>query len=145
MHFGANYAPITAFQEDQARWLVRLGVDVVAGHHPHDVQALEVRGRRVIFYSLGNYAWGAPGREMLRVGLLARLHLTPRIGRRPSRLVSVDLLPVVTQNRFVRFQPRRIRSTETGWLGSVLAESRRRGAQIIADEGGTAFRVVLPP
>lgn len=39
------------------RWLVDLGVDVVAGHHPHVQQPIERYGRGVIFYSMGNFVF----------------------------------------------------------------------------------------
>ena len=139
-----NYAPVTTAQEEDARWLASLGVDVVAGHHAHDVQPIELRGRTVIFYSLGNYAWGAPGHDVLRAGLLARLRIVPRDGARPPRVVAVDVIPIVTQNRIVHFQPRPLLADEMWWLDGVVAESRRRGADLQLSEDGATLELRLP-
>jgi hypothetical protein len=123
IHWGDNYKPVTDEQEDLGRWLIDQGVDVVAGHHPHDVQPVEVRGRGVIIYSLGNYAWGAIGHGHLRVGFLARL----RIDRASRRVAAVELVPIATQNRLVEYQPRPLQPDEWPWLDGVLAASRARG------------------
>ncbi len=141
VHWGDNYVGISDAQKSAGRWLTSLGVDVVAGHHSHDVQGVEVRGRRVILYSLGNYAWGTPGRRHMRIGLLARLRIAPRKGKTPGRLRGVELLPIVTQNRIVRFQPRRLRLRELGWLDKLLKPSRSLGTQLRVE--GTTVHVDL--
>jgi hypothetical protein len=135
VHWGKNYAGTTRFQRREGRWLLAQGVDVVAGHHAHDVQPVEVHGRRVILYSVGNYAWGGIGRGHLRVGLLARLRITPRQGSRPARLGAVELLPIATQNRIVHFQPRPLRTGERRWLDPLIEGSRALGTELRWNEG----------
>jgi poly-gamma-glutamate synthesis protein (capsule biosynthesis protein) len=56
------------------------GIDLIVGHHPHVVQAVELDGTSLIFYGLGNFMH--PGTaEMTRFGLcrdyglLAKVHL----------------------------------------------------------------------
>jgi poly-gamma-glutamate synthesis protein (capsule biosynthesis protein) len=142
VHWGENYAGVTADQEEAGRWLAGLGVDVVAGHHAHDVQPVELRGRSVICYSLGNYAWGTPGHAELRIGLLARLHISRWRGRDGGRVESVELLPLVTQNAIVKFQPRPLREDEREWLEPFLAGTRRYGTPVEMD--GTTLRIALP-
>ncbi|MBI5502573.1 MAG: CapA family protein [Deltaproteobacteria bacterium] len=142
VHWGENYKDVTAEQEEEGRWLADRGVDVVAGHHAHDVQPVELRGRSVIFYSLGNYAWGTPGWPQLRVGLLARLRISPWRGRDGGRVEGVELLPIVTQNSIVHFRPRPLRRSESEWLDPFLAGSRARGTELTLD--GTTIRVRLP-
>jgi poly-gamma-glutamate synthesis protein (capsule biosynthesis protein) len=142
VHWGENYAPVTTAQEEEGRWLADLGVDVVAGHHPHDVQPAEIRGGSVILYSLGNYAWGTPGWPHLRIGFLARLRVAPRAGDAPARLTAVELLPIATQNSLVRFQPRPIAEAEKDWLEPVLEATRRRGTTCTV--GGTTVRIEPP-
>jgi len=141
VHWGDNYVGVSDAQKRAGRWLASLGVDVVAGHHSHDVQGMEVRGRRVILYSLGNYAWGTPGHGHMRIGLLARLRITPRKGDEPGRLRGVELLPIVTQNRIVRFSPRRLRPGELRWLDPFLKSSRKLGARLTV--AGTTVNVGL--
>jgi poly-gamma-glutamate synthesis protein (capsule biosynthesis protein) len=41
-----------------ARFLIDAGADVVAGHHPHVAQGIEIYKNRLIFYSLGNCVFG---------------------------------------------------------------------------------------
>jgi capsule synthesis protein PGA_cap len=128
VHWGANYAPITGTQEEYARFLADLGVDVVVGHHPHVEQAVEVQGHCLILYSLGNYAWGTVGFPQLHIGLIARLHLAPH-----GKVRSAELLPIVTQNDVVNFQPRPILPAERPWLDAFLESSRTRGTQLVVD------------
>lgn len=142
VHWGENYAPVTPDQERTGRWLAGLGVDVVAGHHPHDVQPIEVWGDTLILYSLGNYAWGTPGWPQLRIGFLARLRVTPRSATAPGRIRAVELVPLATQNAIVDFQPRPLRPEERSWLEPFLAASRTRGADVEVD--GETIRVGFP-
>jgi poly-gamma-glutamate synthesis protein (capsule biosynthesis protein) len=79
------------------RSLVDAGADVVIGHHPHVVQGVEVRGRGVILYSLGNLALASLTRRHLETGarmygLLAHVEFE---GGRPAR---VRLLPTWASN-----------------------------------------------
>ena len=142
VHWGENYRDVTPDQQRTGHWLAGLGVDVVAGHHAHDIQPLEVHGRTLILYSLGNYAWGTPGWPQLRVGFLARLHITPRWGPAAGRIRAVELLPLATQNAIVRFQPRPIRPDERAWLDGFLEGSRARGVKVELE--GTTVRVEFP-
>lgn len=143
VHWGVNYQDVTADQEDAARWLADLGgVDVVIGHHSHDMQSVEVRGRTVILYSLGNYAFGTPGRDTLRAGFLARVEIEPAQSNQPAHIRGIELLPLATQNRLVQYQPRPLRPDELPWLDDVVAASRARGAAVTLE--GTTVRLKLP-
>ena len=42
-------------QQQQARWLVEHGADLIVGHHPHVVQAPACVEGRPVFFSLGNH------------------------------------------------------------------------------------------
>ncbi len=59
LHAGQEYAfKHNGMQRDMARFLIDAGADVVAGHHPHVVQGVEIYKNRLIFYSLGNCVFG---------------------------------------------------------------------------------------
>jgi poly-gamma-glutamate synthesis protein (capsule biosynthesis protein) len=59
LHAGQEYAARhNGMQQDMARYLIDAGADVVAGHHPHVAQGVEVYKNRLIFYSLGNCVFG---------------------------------------------------------------------------------------
>jgi poly-gamma-glutamate synthesis protein (capsule biosynthesis protein) len=44
-------------QQQQARWLVEHGADLIVGHHPHVVQAPACVEGRPVFFSLGNHVF----------------------------------------------------------------------------------------
>ena len=59
MHAGQEYAfNHNGLQREMARFLIDAGADVVAGHHPHVAQGLEIYRNRLILYSLGNCVFG---------------------------------------------------------------------------------------
>ena len=139
VHWGDNYLAVTDQQRRDARMLADAGVDIVIGHHSHDAQHVQKIGRTLVLYSLGNYAWGAIGNEALRVGLLARLTIAPRRGERAAHLVAAELVPIVTQNRIVNYQPRPVRPREMKWLDPMIAESRAAGVPL--EVAGTRIRI----
>ncbi len=58
VHWGIEVA--TCPSPDQrafARTLFDAGADVVIGHHPHVLQAIEFADGRLVAYSLGNFVW----------------------------------------------------------------------------------------
>jgi hypothetical protein len=56
LHWGDEYADAPDFmQVKAARGLVEAGADLVIGHHPHVLQAIEVHSGGLIAYSLGNF------------------------------------------------------------------------------------------
>jgi poly-gamma-glutamate synthesis protein (capsule biosynthesis protein) len=59
LHAGQEYAvKHNGMQREMARFLIDAGADVVAGHHPHVAQGIEIYKNRLIFYSLGNCVFG---------------------------------------------------------------------------------------
>jgi len=142
VHWGRTYAPVTPQQRKDAKLLASLGVDVVVGHHAHALQPAEWIGNTLVFYSLGNYALGAYGRSSLRAGLLVRLRIKPRTKSTRGSLRSVELLPIVIQNRLVRFRPRPIRQRELRYLSAFLKQSRKLGTRFTMK--GTTLEVLRP-
>lgn len=59
LHWGTErvYAP-SEIQKNLAHDIVDAGADIVWGHHPHVLQPIEHYNDGVIFYSLGNFAFG---------------------------------------------------------------------------------------
>lgn len=56
LHWGTEYEDVPArWQVDAARALVDAGADLVIGHHPHVLQAIERYRGGLIAYSLGNF------------------------------------------------------------------------------------------
>ncbi len=128
-HWGENYRPVTGRQRTLGRALVDLGADVVIGHHPHQYQPVELYKGRPIVYSLGNYAFGTPGRKTMRFGMGVALHISK------LRVSGMEFIPLLTQNRIVRFKPR-IPSGEhlEQFFSDFTAACQRFGVQMIRRE-----------
>lgn len=62
VHWGDNYTPVNDQQRYWAQALVEAGYDAVIGAGPHIAQPLEFIDGVPVFYSLGNFVFGAPGR-----------------------------------------------------------------------------------
>jgi Bacterial capsule synthesis protein PGA_cap len=85
------------------------GIDLIAGHHPHVAQGVELNGRSLIFYGLGNFMH--PGTaEMTRFGmcrdygLMAKVHLVREGG--DFRVAAIEAIPLAnTHVRPERFPP----------------------------------------
>lgn len=79
----------TEYQRTIGHSLVDAGADLVVGSHPHRAQAVERYQNGIIFYSLGNFAFGWKlHREATRDGLLVRVAVENGACRR------VGLVPV---------------------------------------------------
>jgi poly-gamma-glutamate synthesis protein (capsule biosynthesis protein) len=84
----------TAVQRRLAQTAVDAGADLVAGHHPHLLQGIEIRGHALIAYSLGNFLF--PSRGACRWTLALRYTPAPDGGAR------VEFIPCVIDG----FRPR---------------------------------------
>lgn len=75
IHWGVEKNP-EAKEEDVklAKRLIDGGVDIIMGHHPHVLQAIEIYKGKPIFYSLGNFVFGAIG-ELTSNTMIAQVNL----------------------------------------------------------------------
>ena len=64
----------TDAQQQQARWLVEHGADLIVGHHPHVVQAPACVEGKPVFFSLGNHLFDQKYAET-KDGLIADCHI----------------------------------------------------------------------
>jgi hypothetical protein len=64
----------TEAQQQQARWLVEHGADLIVGHHPHVVQRPQCIEGRPVFFSLGNHLFDQKYAET-KTGLIADCHI----------------------------------------------------------------------
>lgn len=68
MHWGIHFIPavIAEYQRELARAAIDAGADLILGHHAHILKGIEVYKKKVIFYSLCNFAIDlSPTKEML--------------------------------------------------------------------------------
>jgi poly-gamma-glutamate capsule biosynthesis protein CapA/YwtB (metallophosphatase superfamily) len=88
-HAGLEYVPFPPpYVVEAFRALSDAGADCVVGHHPHVPQGLEMRGGRLIAYSLGNFVFSQPTGLYYR-----RTGFGLEVRARGGRLVSHRLHP----------------------------------------------------
>ena len=87
------------YQQRLARLAIDSGAQVVIGHHPHVLQGVELYNGGVIYYSLGNFAFGSYSRNA-QLGGLARVTLAD------GGVQSAEILPLNVANHEVAFKPR---------------------------------------
>lgn len=86
------------YQRDLARLAIDNGAQVVLGHHPHVLQGVEHYRDGVVYYSLGNFAFGSYSKNS-RTSALARITLEEGVVSR------AEILPLNVYNTEVAFRP----------------------------------------
>ncbi|MCA9671662.1 MAG: CapA family protein [Myxococcales bacterium] len=124
VHWGEEYADApTGFRRSVAYRLVDAGADLVIGHHPHVLQAIERRRGALIAYSLGNF-------------LFENVHAVPRLSgvlrvrfERPHCIARAKLHPV-----YIRREPRAPAPAR-----AAIGERVRRRVQQLSRRLGTRW------
>jgi len=124
--------------------LDRADVDMIIGHHPHVVRAVQRHDRKLIFYSLGNFMMrGArdmtPLKDALDYGLFGRVYLTFDVNA--GRLVAsaAEVIPLTQMHAVTRkltgFEgQRRVRVLN----GINRRDAGREGVKFVARKDGSA-------
>jgi len=87
------------YQQTLGRQAIEAGAQVVIGHHPHVLQGVEFYRDGVIYYSLGNFAFGSYSKT-------AKSSALARITLHDATLYKAEILPLDVYNIEVGFQPR---------------------------------------
>jgi poly-gamma-glutamate synthesis protein (capsule biosynthesis protein) len=88
VHWGVEYHDRpTRDQENEARWLIDHGVDVVIGAHPHWTQGVSLYKGKPILYSLGNFVFDQDWSRETGQGLVARFLIS-------ERDLTIDFYPI---------------------------------------------------
>lgn len=127
VHWGNNYSEVTSRQREQAAMLSDEGFDLAIGHGPHVEQPLEEVCGMPVAWSLGNFAFGTPGRftdEFPGYGLA----LHTQMGREGVHAIEVRCLR--TDNREVNFQPRLCNGEEAGVVLDRLHPDLERNGEV---------------
>lgn len=116
------------YQKTVGRQAIDAGADVIIGHHPHVLQGVEYYRNGVIFYSLGNFAFGSMSRNADR-SIIARITLD-------GGIKEVEVLPLNILNSEVRFQPRLLHGEAAlGTIANLERLSQPLGSSITATDG----------
>jgi len=98
-HWGREKSEtLRPYQPRLARAAIDAGADIVLGHHPHILQAIEAYKHGLIIYSLGNYVFGSYSQDA-RNSVVARIYL------HNGSFYSAELTPINVLNTQVVFQP----------------------------------------
>jgi poly-gamma-glutamate synthesis protein (capsule biosynthesis protein) len=93
MHAGTEYTPNpNNEQEEFAHAAIDAGADMIYGHHPHVVEAIEIYNGKPIFYSLGNFIFDQEWSEETKEGFILKSKFIY------NKLVSYELVPTLIQN-----------------------------------------------
>ncbi len=106
IHYGIEgrvRADARQFKEWRDSAALENGIDLIVGHHAHVPRGVEVAGKSVIFYGLGNFLHHGTA-DMTRkgickdYGLLARLHLVRGADRR-LQARAIEVVPLTQTHR----------------------------------------------
>jgi poly-gamma-glutamate synthesis protein (capsule biosynthesis protein) len=124
----------------------KAGIDLIVGHHAHVVRGVELAGRSLIFYGLGNFLHHGTadmtGKGICRdYGLMARVHLKRgKDGRLDLR--AVEAIPVTDTH----YRPRRIAGEKgvahihaLNYLASTLDGDRAQGVRFTPQRDGSGL------
>ncbi|BCE01675.1 CapA family protein [Marinicellulosiphila megalodicopiae] len=98
-HWGVEGSTnLRGYQTDFARAAIDAGADIVVGHHPHVLQAIEKYNDGLILYSIGNFTFGTYGRLAQTSGMF-NVEVTK------EEVVSMNMTGINIYNKDVHFQP----------------------------------------
>ena len=134
-HWGAERAAMPkAYQVEAAHRAIDAGADLVIGHHPHVLQGIETYRGKVIFYSLGNFAFGSRSPHADR-SIIARVRLD-------GGSTGVEIVPLNVLYRDVRYRPAVLTGTEGATVIAHLNRiSKPFGTLIRGRDGQYALEV----
>jgi poly-gamma-glutamate capsule biosynthesis protein CapA/YwtB (metallophosphatase superfamily) len=93
MHAGTEYTPDPGNEQKEfAHAAINAGADMIYGHHPHVVEAIEIYNNKPIFYSLGNFIFDQEWSEETKEGFILKSKF---IYNKP---VGYELVPTLIQN-----------------------------------------------
>ncbi|HEX2769800.1 MAG TPA: CapA family protein [Geobacteraceae bacterium] len=128
-HWGTESTAIPKpYQVTAAHRAIDAGADVVIGHHPHVLQGVERYKNGVIFYSLGNFAFGTTSRSSDR-SVIARITME-------NGVKGVELLPLNVLNRDVHYQPQLLSGKKGKEVIDHLAKISRKWKTTVTANGG---------
>ena len=123
---------------------------LIVGHHPHVAQGVELIGKSLIFYGLGNFLH--PGTaEMNRFGLcrdyglMAKVHLA-QATRALGRVAAIEAIPLTNTHNAARALSRRRKAAQRifalNYLGAQLGDgedSMRKGVRFTPRKDGSGL------
>ena len=106
MHWGVEYQDMpNKYQEDAAKYLNSLGVDIIIGAHPHVVQPVTWVNNTLVIYSLGNFLSAHEVVNMSnRVGLMTSVDIILKDNKIELSNLNNELLYTYYTNNYKDFK-----------------------------------------
>lgn len=145
-HWGNDYRPVSDRQREAAGHLVAAGMDIVIGHGAHIGQTVEMVSGCPVVFGLGNFVWNTPGRYR-RLGAPPFSFVSSlRFSGGPDRHdIRLRLYPIVTDNRFTKFQNRPATTEECGAALDLLFPDGAVRPSLLHDGRGHYVEFDLAP
>ncbi|NOT42792.1 MAG: CapA family protein [Alphaproteobacteria bacterium] len=147
VHYGAEFE-VNVSARDRARLTAALaqGADLIAGHHHHVVNAVEMIGGKPVFYGLGNFLhWGTQDMsrfDMCRdYGLVARVHLAAVPGERLT-VRAIEALPVTQMHKTPRLMSGEEGAARIHALNHLASKLGPTGVRFAPQSDGTGLHCV---
>lgn len=104
LHWGVHFvrAVLADYQREVAHLAIDAGADMILGHHPHVLKAVEIYRGRPVFYSLGNFAIEQPSVFKEDVHLDAAFRDISRLGGKWSPDAKYMIPPETRHTLVVR-------------------------------------------
>ncbi len=129
-HWGReSITELRPYQVALGRESINAGAQLVIGHHPHILQAVERYKHGAILYSMGNFAFGSYSKK-------ARSSALAEIEFEKDKLIQVRLRPINVYNIDVLFQPQALAGEAANEVVTELQKlSMKRGTQLMNENG----------
>jgi len=119
------------YQISAAHKAIDAGADIIIGHHPHVLQGIEFYGKGVIFYSLGNFAFGSNSKSA-DLSMIARITFD-------GGIKEVEVIPLNVLNTQVRFQPRLLKGAAADLAVNRIDQLSSGLSSTVAEADGRYF------
>lgn len=129
-HWGQERNPqLRSYQPLLAHAAIDAGADLVIGHHPHILQAVELYRRGLILYSLGNYTFTTFSNAV-------QYSAVANIKFENGRFKRLEMTPININNFQVQAQPQLLSEEEAKKVYQQLDElSQVQGAKLSFEKG----------
>ncbi|MFA6022710.1 MAG: CapA family protein [Candidatus Pacearchaeota archaeon] len=88
-----------SIQKDFGKLIIDSGADIIFAHHPHVLQGIEKYNNGIIFYSLGNFAFGGNTFPSDRDSMIAKVKCTK------NGVNNFEVVPIITHPQCGIYQP----------------------------------------
>lgn len=129
IHWGTEYkTKHDKRQQQMAEVLADAGVDIIIGHHPHVLQAVDIIDQTIVFYSLGNFVFD-------QGWSITRETVFPILTLQKDGNLSVELNPMLVKEGI----PHKLKSSERYYKRRIFNRLKRKSSIDFQEEDGKLY------